>query len=181
MRSWSRGSARSFVAESIGQMASAGVAMATHWNLANGRAENGTDYGMIDVRDQHRNPQYYGLAMWNEFGEHMLAVHDSDSTDSLSAYAARSTNGEVTLLAVNRASEPIEVTIELDGADGSWSAVVDELEAVSLTDADVRFNGSSNPNVELTEPPARELGQVSSTFGHTLPPLSVSLLRLEPS
>ena len=53
-----------YIADTIGQMAENGVTIASQWNLANGKAPNGTDYGMIDTDTGARNPQYYALALW---------------------------------------------------------------------------------------------------------------------
>ena len=41
-----------------------GVRLANQWNLINGKAENGTDYGMLDAASRAA-PQYAGLALWS--------------------------------------------------------------------------------------------------------------------
>jgi hypothetical protein len=57
-----------FMADMVGQMAFHGAAMANQWNLANGKAGNGTDYGLIDSQTGNRAPQYYALKLWTTMG-----------------------------------------------------------------------------------------------------------------
>ncbi len=45
-----------YVADTLGQMATHGVTIANQWNLANGKAANGTDYGLLDADTGARNP-----------------------------------------------------------------------------------------------------------------------------
>ncbi|MEJ2749983.1 MAG: alpha-L-arabinofuranosidase, partial [Anaerolineae bacterium] len=48
-----------FMADTIGQMMGNGFAIANQWDLANGQAWNGTDYGLLDADNDARSPQYY--------------------------------------------------------------------------------------------------------------------------
>ena len=61
-----------YIADTIGQMATHGVTIANQWNLANGKAANGTDYGLLDADTGARNPSYYALALWARFGDELL-------------------------------------------------------------------------------------------------------------
>jgi hypothetical protein len=58
-----------FVADTIGQMAVHGVAIANQWDLANGRAANDTDYGLLHADTFEPHPQYYALMLWSRFGD----------------------------------------------------------------------------------------------------------------
>jgi len=168
-----------FVADSIGQMATHGVAMANQWNLANGRSDGGTDYGMIDVDTLARNPQYYGMAIWRNFGSQLLDVGGTYDENALGVYASLTVSGAITLVAVNRHEAPIAATITLESATGMRTATVETLVAAALGADDVTWNGSIDPSDDLAVPAPTGLGQVESTFRHEFPPFSVSLIDLE--
>lgn len=119
-----------FIADTIGQMAVHGVAIANQWDLANGRAYNGTDYGLLDADTFAPNPQYYALQLWGQFGDEMLNVqHPFDPATTLSVYAGRRADGSLTLLAINKTDQPLAATIALPAGDWQMSATV-----VSATD-----------------------------------------------
>ncbi len=95
-----------YVADTLGQMAEHGVTIANQWNLANGKAANGTDYGMLDADTGSRNPQYYALALWARFGDELLATDVGFSAETeLSAYAGRATDGTISVLAINKTAD----------------------------------------------------------------------------
>jgi alpha-L-arabinofuranosidase len=170
-----------YVADTIGQMATQGVTIASQWNLANGKAANGTDYGLIDAETGVRNPQYYALALWTRFGDELLAVDVGFSTETeLSAYAGRADDGTVSVLAVNKTAEPMTARVRIGGGAATYTARADVAAATSLDATTITFNGSDDPSVDLTEPTATELGAVGPEFDHTFAPYSVTLLRLTP-
>lgn len=69
-----------YVADTIGQMIQQGVVMANQWALANGRAGNGTEYGLIhEDNNWYHSPQYYVYPLWSRFGGQMLPVVSSRS------------------------------------------------------------------------------------------------------
>ncbi|MEF3273685.1 MAG: alpha-L-arabinofuranosidase [Chloroflexus sp.] len=108
-----------FIADTIGQMAANGVMIANQWDLANGRAANGTDYGLLDADTFEPNPQYYALMLWSRFGDEMLGVQSPfDPVTTLSVYAGRRSDGSLTVLAINKTDQPITATISLPS--GSW-------------------------------------------------------------
>ena len=103
-----------YIADTIGQMAENGVTIVTQWNLANGKAPNGTDYGLIDADTGARNPQYYVLALWTRFGDELLATDVGFETDTeLSAYAGRAGDGTISILAINKTGEPTTARIRI--------------------------------------------------------------------
>ena len=167
------------IADTIGQMATQGVQIANQWNLANGRAGNGTDYGLLDVDTQERNPQYYALALWNRFGTALLPVSTNalDAT-KLSLYAGRTADGALTLLAINKSAQPISATVRIAGATGPFTVTADTVSASTLTDTAVRFNGVTNPADDFADAPAQALGTQTGPFAHSFSPYSLTLLTL---
>jgi hypothetical protein len=170
-----------YVADTIGQMAVNDVAIANQWNLANGRTADGTDYGMIDVETYARSPQYYALALWTRFGDELLAADVGFATNTeISAYAGRADDGTISVLAVNKTAEPTTAQLRIVGGAASYTGRADVAAAGSLDATVVAFNGSDNPSVDLTEPPATDLGELGPEFAYTFEPYSVTLLRLTP-
>ncbi len=171
-----------YMADTIGQMAENGVTIANQWNLANGKAPNGTDYGMIDADTGARNPQYYALALWTRFGDELLATDVGFETDTeLSAYAGRAADGTISLLAINKTGEPTTAQVRIGSGATRYTARADVVAAESLEATTVEFNGSADPSVDLTEPPAADLGEVGPEFDVTFEPYSVTLVRLTPA
>ncbi len=169
-----------FMADTLGQLATHGVAMANQWDLANGRANNGTDYGMIDMDTGIRAPQYYALLLWTRFGTQLLPVESPFAADTtLSFYAGRAEDGSLSLLAINKTATPQEVRFEWLGASGTWQASVDLFMADTLEATAGTFNQNPNPAFDLADAPAEDLGQVEGSLDYTAPPFSISLIRLE--
>jgi hypothetical protein len=170
-----------YVADTLGQMAEQGVTIANQWDLANGKAANGTDYGMIDADTGARNPQYYALALWTRFGDELLAIDVGFSSETeLSAYAGRAADGTISVLAINKTDEPITARLRVGAGAETYTARADVAAADSLDATTIAFNGSNDPSVDLTDPPASDLGEVGPEVGHTFAPFSVTLLRLTP-
>ena len=170
-----------YIADTLGQMAEQGVTIASQWNLANGKAANGTDYGMIDADTGERNPQYYALALWTRFGDELLATDIGFSTETeLSAYAGRADDGTISVLAINKTGEPTTALIRIGSGAATYTARADVAAATSLDATTITFNGSDDPSVDLTEPAAADVGEVGPEFDHTFAPYSVTLLRLTP-
>jgi alpha-L-arabinofuranosidase len=170
-----------YVADTLGQMAELGVTIANQWNLANGKAANGTDYGMIDADTGARNPQYYALALWTRFGDELLATDVGFSSETeLSAYAGRAADGTISVLAINKTNEPTTARLRVGAGAATYTARADVAAADSLDATTVAFNGSNDPSVDLIDPPASDLGEVGPEFDHTFAPYSVTLLRLSP-
>jgi len=143
-----------FLADTIGQMAERGVAMANQWNVVNGRAWNGTDYGMIDADTGVLAPQYYGLQMWTSMTGRLLPVeHGFDPIEQASAYAAVDDGGVVRVMIINKSDDPLDVELDVAGASGAltWTVravVADDLEATTLDVHDGRTLSSAGPTVE---------------------------------
>jgi alpha-L-arabinofuranosidase len=171
-----------YMADTIGQMAENGVTIANQWNLANGKAPNGTDYGLIDPDTGTRNPQYYALALWTRFGDELLATDVGfETATELSAYAGRAADGTISVLAINKTGEPTTARIRIGGGAATYAARADVVAAESLEVTTIEFNGSADPSVDLTEPPPTDLGEVGPEFDVTFEPFSVTLVRLTPT
>jgi alpha-L-arabinofuranosidase len=168
-----------FIADMIGQMAVNGVTMANQWDLANGRANNGTDYGLINVDDGTRAPQYYALHLWSRFGSALLPVESPlPDTTTLSVYAGRADDGTLSILAINKTADPLDVQVQIAGANVDFRLSSDTLAAQRLEDIDITFNGVASPAIDLSDAPSLDLGTVNGPFDHTFPPYSITLLRL---
>jgi hypothetical protein len=171
-----------YLADTIGQLAVQGVDVANVWNLANGEAPNGTDYGMITGDGATRRPSYYALAVWTRFGSTLLpATSTFDPATALAVYAGRSDDGTVTLLAVNKTGAPTTAAIRLDGGGGeAFAGTVDVVAADSRQSTTVTWNGSADPSDDLTSPAATAVASSGDALVHEFPPWSVTLLRLAP-
>ncbi len=170
-----------FIADMIGQLAVNGATIANQWNLANGRAGNGTDYGLIDAAKALRNPQYYALRLWNSVGNTLLPVASplSDAT-TLSTYAARAADGTISVLAINKTGEPIDVSIALAGLTKPVKVSADVLEAETLETTDILFNERLSPQPDFSNAPAKALGQATGSFDYSFAKYSITVLRFKP-
>lgn len=158
-----------YIADMIGQLATTGVAAADVWNVVNGRAPNGTDYGMIDAGSGALNPTYDALVMWSSMGDALLPVASGfDPLQVLAAYATRTANGSIAVLFLNKTDEPLTVDVQLVGASGSfdWSAT-----GVAATGVEAESFAPSAPAATVA---ASGDGQI------TLPGASITALHLEP-
>jgi hypothetical protein len=166
-----------FLADTIGQMALQGIPIANQWNLANGRADNGTDYGLIDIDTKQPYPQYYALRLWNDFGATLLPTASSfDQTRTLSVYAGRTEGGVVTLLVINKTTESITADIVLDTIPTEWQGQTTVVQADSLQAQTILWNGSP-PNAQaMPEAVAPFLQTTSITFA----PYSITRVHFEP-
>ncbi len=169
-----------FIADSMGQMMQNGVSMANQWNFANGRAGNGTDYGLIDAETYAPSPQYYVFPIWSQFGTEMLPVTSAYAADTtLSVYAGKADNNVISLLAINKTGESINANIQMDGVSSLVSGTADIAQADSLDAQTVQFNGVHNPSNISETAPSLPLTELELPFSYTFPPYSVVLLRLE--
>ncbi len=168
-----------FLADSIGQAIQHGYAVFTQWDLANGRATNGTEYGLMhEDNNFYRAPQYYAYPLWARFGESMLPVITTLNTESEAAvYAGRVNATTLSLLVINKTAEPITATISVAGASIIGGHAY-EVRAASPTAQSIIYNGAATPSATLSEPPA-VLWAAEGKLAVTLVPWSITLLHLE--
>lgn len=146
-----------FVADSIGELVTGGVAVANQWNLANGTTPSGTDYGLIDVNDLSVFPQYRALALWSSTGPTLL-TYDGDPPDGVHIYPTLRDDGSLAIVMINLGSEPSSFDITLDGTAPdslitltSWRT--DDLNADDLiSDAPVTLTSDASDPVAVTLP-----------------------------
>ncbi len=173
-----------FVADTLGQMIQKGFVMANQWDLANGRAGNGTEYGLMHVDNNwYRSPQYYVYPLWSRFGSQMLPVTNSlNPATQLSVYGGRIDATTVSLLAINKTNASITGTISVDGAGGALNVSggsADVVKAVTLSDQTVTYNNVSNPADNLSNAPSLPLGSTGNAVTYIFVPNSITLLRLQ--
>ena len=121
-----------YIAESIGEMAAHGVSLANQWNLINGAASNGADYGMLDAASRAA-PQYAALALWSRFGTTMVPV-DVGQAPRLAAYASTEDTSTIVLL-VNGAASTRLVRLSSDAFPAGVPAHV-TIGSMAATSAD---------------------------------------------
>lgn len=167
-----------FLADSIGQAIKHGYAMFNQWDLVNGRAGNGTEYGLLhEDNGFFRAPQYYVYPLWSRFGAEMLPVTSSvNPATQLSVYAGRINTTTLSLLAINKSAVPVTATITAsDVMLVGGEAYV--MQAASLAAQTVAYNGNEEPSDALSEPPM--IVTVSNGAAtHMFPPSSITLLHL---
>lgn len=168
------------IADTLGQMALHGMTLANQWDLANGAASNGTDYGLLNADTFARSPQYYVFPLWARFGSHLVPLTSTlNAADALSVYAGRAGPRTVTVLAINKTGGPITTTLDLPGMPRVIGGTVDEVRATSLDATNVTFNGIANPADDLSNAPPAAFPARGNPVRFTFRPYSVTLLRLE--
>lgn len=168
------------LADTIGQMAEVGFAMANQWNLANGVTDQFGNYGILDAGSLERYPQYYVFPLWSRFGSTLLPVESTfDASRELSIYAGRPEDGVVSLMVINKAPVERTATIMLNGIRAVTGGTVDTAQAASLEAMSVSFNGVDNPANDLSDAPALPLEGLSPLFNYSFTPYSITLLRIE--
>lgn len=171
-----------FMADTMGQLLENGYDIATHWNLANGQGSTGTDYGMLDADDYHRNPQYYAFPMWAKFGDTMLPVTNPYSASSqLSVYAGRVDADTISVLAINKTGNSITTDIQLDGYGCVAGGTADVAQGSTLNAQTATFNGASNPANDLSDAPPTTISPSKSPLAYTFPKYSITVLLLDVS
>ncbi len=173
-----------YLADSIGQMATHGVSIANQWNLLNGANSSGTgDYGVVDADTLAPKPQFYALAMWSRFGDRLLPIDVGfDEGSTLSAYAGRRTDGTVTVIVLNKTSDPIAADLQLAGATTGFDARADVMTATSMDAGGVSFNGKVSTDTNLDATPGAALGLVTNGALHmSFSPSSITLVTLTPT
>jgi hypothetical protein len=171
-----------YVADMIGQMAVSGVRIANQWNFGNGVGTTGADYGMVDLEDDSRYPQYYALAMWSRAGSDLLGVSSAfDASETLSVYATAASDGSVTLLAVNKSDAAIDAQVRLDGTADTYRVTADVAGADSVDATAMSYNGVADPPVDLTDVDPMPAADATGSFAYRFEPASITVLHLTPS
>lgn len=170
-----------YTVDTIGQLAESGVAIANHWDLMNGQADNGTDYGLLHADTLARQPAYYAFPLWSRMGQELLPVSAGEGQGGLHAYASRAEDGTIAVLVVNPTAQALAAPLQLDGDPSPRTASADVVQASSLSATEASFNGVADPADDLSDAPSAALGQASGSLDTTFPPFSVTLVRLVPA
>ena len=170
-----------YMADTIGQMMTNGFSIANQWNLSNGEATNGTDYGMLHDTTFARHPQYYVFPLWSKFGSQMVPVTSSyDAATTLSIYAGKLDPWTASVMVINKTGSPISASIEFAGApDFLLNGTVDVVQSTSLDSTSVTYNGVSNPSNDLSNAPSSDMGVLSNPMTRSYPPYSVTFMEIE--
>ena len=152
-----------FLADTVGQLALQGVEIANQWNLANGTAESGTDYGMIRLDDGSRSPQYEAMSMWSRAGSELLPV--TIENDVLRAYVTRHADGRLTALLLNLSGEEVASRIEVVNGTVGGTAEMESLWTADLSDTEFSTDTS-------------EVSVSDGRLSVTLPAWSMNMLEL---
>ncbi len=171
-----------WIADSIGQMIAHGFDIAAQWDIMNGKSDDwGNEFGLMKADGSNdRQPKYWAFPIWARFGTTMLPVESSARAESeLSVYAGRPAEGVVSLLVINKSDRWADVEITLTGVTQIEGGLRDWVVAPSLDATVAAFNGVENPADDLVDAPPTpiEAGQ-GNRLAYTLPPLSITLLRL---
>jgi hypothetical protein len=172
-----------YTADYIGQLAEAGVTVANQWNLVNDTVGSEADYGMLNPTTSDPTPQFYGLALWQLFGDQMLPISTGfDPQTTLSAYAGIRADGTITLLVVNKSNVAQTASIDLDGSTATYTAKADVVTAHTLSSTGITYNNSTAQPTDLASVPPLDLGPVDGhTLTHNFDPYSISMLLLTPT
>lgn len=169
-----------FLADTIGQMATHGISIANQWDLANGTAKNGTDYGLLNAETFARAPQYYVYPLWARFGKALLPVESRyDAAQTLSVYAGRSNPDTLTLLAINKTDVAITTTIGIAGDRHATGGSADVASAKSLDATTMVFNGVDDPPDALDSVAPATLPISGERFTYAFAPYSITLLTIK--
>ncbi len=168
------------IADTVGQLATHGFALANQWNLANGVTEEFGNYGVLDAGSLQRYPQYYVFPLWSRFGGELLPVSSSfDPARELSVYAGRDGDGRLSLLVINKAPGPRAATIAVEGVAEVTGGTIDVAQAESLEAMSVTFNGKAEPADDMSDAPSSPLDGASQRFTYTFAPVSITLIKLD--
>ena len=169
-----------FMADTMGQMMVTGVDIANQWDLANGEAGNGTDYGLMNANNYNRNPQYYVFPLWAKFGDTMLPVNNPLSAAAeLSVYGGRVDADTISVLAINKTGNSLATNIQITGYGSISGGTADVAQGDSLNAQSVTYNGDSNPANDLSDAPPASIGPSANPLSYTFPPYSITVLQID--
>ncbi len=153
-----------YIADTVGQLAAGGVAIANQWDLANGDTGDGTDYGLFDGVTLEPYPQAAGMRAWADVGSALLPA---TTQGDLHVYPTQHDDGRLTVVVVNLSESGITRSLAVTGTEravsGELSSVrTDDLTAATMitdepvpldaldTPTDVTFPGWSISRLELS-------------------------------
>ena len=155
-----------FIADTLGQLASAGVSIANQWDFANNAdVGDGTDYGLIDI-DYRPYPAAEAFRAWADAGSSLLPTIE---VDDLRIYPTRHDDGRLTIVAINTSDEDVSETLAVIGPDHAGPAVLDSVRTTDLA-AD-----------EMVRDPVIDYETLAAPTEITFPAWSINRLDVGPS
>jgi len=175
-----------YMADVIGQAAEQGISVANAWSLGvvPETGGGGDHYGLLqDYLDLSRQPTYYAYPLWKQSGDKRLAATTNRyASRELAVYPSlNSQNGNVTLIVINKSSQPQAGSIHINGFDAIRRVEIDTAQGDSLDAPSVTYNGTTHPPVDLAQVDGQVLpAQPDASFEHSFPAYSVSSVTVYP-
>ena len=120
--------------------------------------------------------------MWAGIGTNLVRVTSGfDDRETLSAYAATSADGTISVLAVNKTDHAVDARLRLDGASGSYDVTANVAGASAVDATSMSYNGQADPPVDLTQVAPLPVGTATGTFEYAFEPYSITVLHLTPA
>ena len=169
-----------YMADTIGELATNGAKIANQWNIINGPGATGSDYGLLNPDSGQPLPQFYALALWSRFGDHLVPCSVGfDPATTLVAFCGADDSGALSVLAINKTAEPLDTSINVTGAV-AYDVVADVASASALDSPTMVYNGAVAA-ADLDNSPGRSVGSTESgEVRTTFDPYSITLLRFSP-
>lgn len=167
-----------FMAEVVGQSAVQGFATATAWSLGvTPDAPPGSRYGLLqNYLNLTRQPSYYVYPLWQKSGDQLLQANvNRYASRELSVYASRhSSNGDVTLMVINKSHKAQSGSINLASFYAAGTADVHTVRGSSLDAGQVTWNELGTLPVDLSTVPPVTVDVIGSSLNYSFPPYSIS-------
>lgn len=166
-----------FLADTLGQLATGGAAMANQWDFASGTTDNGTNYGLVHADELTPFPTFFAMALWSRFGDRMHPVLvNSRLHGDVTAYAASRSNGDITVIVINRSNSEFATTIGVDVGQAPDSVLVDVVAAALPTDTAVTYNGLVADTTTLVDTTGERTTAIGGVIPINLPAWSITLV-----
>jgi hypothetical protein len=155
-----------YTADSIGQLARAGVGLAAHWNLANGIMASGSDYGLVNAESYEPYPQFHALRIWSAVGATLLTFVD---VGHLRVYPTRHDDGRLSIVVINTGPDWEGPALVLDRIGSGASGTIESVWAADPSD------------LEMSVVPVGPLQVDEGGVDLSVPPFSINLVHIIPS
>ncbi|MEM8748302.1 MAG: alpha-L-arabinofuranosidase [Actinomycetota bacterium] len=154
-----------FIADTLGQMVTNEIPIANHWNLANGAADTGADYGLISLETNERLPTFSAFAHWTATGDEL---HPVDDDGELAVYPTLRDDGTWSVIVLNPTDDPIARSFSVDDASSVSVSVetssAPTLDAQEMTESSTDATALDSDSFELTFTPY-SINRVEVTAG----------------
>ena len=166
-------------ADCVGMFLRTGVSGHTHFCLQHVQR----NWGVITTRGDYKpensvSPTFFGLAMASHLGDRVLETKNSaDESNVLSAYATSDDAGNVSVMLINKDSQPQDVQLAFQGFHPASAKIWTLVPANgSVQDRDVIYNGKPSPAPATEKLPDPEQVQVKGPFVQKTAPYSLTVI-----